>query len=132
MSLKLTSAATFAATAHVRLPTDTPDVYNEGSFVCRFNHLPHAEVNAFLDGLRELGDGETPARLQDSLAYQRDFVERALAGVEGISLDGAKPGADEALALVLGHQTLWLAALKAFLESHSGAAAKNSKPSRAR
>ena len=34
-----------------------------------------------------------------------------------------------ALELVLGNQTFWLAALKAFLETYNGAPAKNSKPS---
>lgn len=132
MSLKLTAIATFAALAHVSLPTEKPGVFNEGSFTCRFNHLPHEEVNSFLDGLRDLGDGEQPARLTESLNYQHAFVKRALVAVEGIADDSGNLEPSAALELVLGNQTFWLAALKAFLETYNGAPAKNSKPSQKR
>lgn len=129
MSLKLTRTTTFAATAEVSLPTDTPGVFNHGSFTSRFHHLPHGEVNAFLDGLRGLGDDENPARLSESLAYQHDFITRALTAVEGIADDSGTLEPAAALTVVLDNQPLWLAALKAFLESYNGAPAKNSKPS---
>lgn len=132
MSLKLTATTIFAALAHVSLPTEKPGVFNEGSFTCRFNHLPHEEVNSFLDGLRDLGDGEQPARLTESLNYQHAFVKRALVAVEGIADDTGNLEPSAALELVLGNQTFWLAALKAFLETYNGAPAKNSKPSQKR
>lgn len=132
MSLKLTTITTFAATARVSLPTERPGIFNEGSFTCRFNHTPHEEVNRFLDGMRDLGDDEQPARLTESLDYQHTFIKRTLTAVEGIADDTGTLEAEAALELVLSNQTLWLAALKAFLETYSGAPAKNSKPSRKR
>ena len=132
MSLKLTATTIFAALAHVSLPTEKPGVFNEGSVTCRFNHLPHEEVNSFLDGLRDLGDGEQPARLTESLNDPHAFVKRALVAVEGIADDSGNLEPSAALELVLGNQTFWLAALKAFLETYNGAPAKNSKPSQKR
>lgn len=130
MSLKLTRTTTFAATARVSLPTERAGTFNEGSFTCRFNFLSHDDVNRFIDGLRDLGDDEQPARLTESLDYQRTFLAGTLTGVEGIADDSGTLDAEAALELVLGNQTLWLAALKAFLETYNGAPAKNSKPSR--
>lgn len=132
MSLKITAINTFAATAHISLPTDKPGVWIEGSFTCRFNYLPNAEVNAFLDGLNELKrDGQTP-RLTESLEFQHAFIKRALYAVEGISDDSGNLEPAAALELVLGNQSLWVEALNAFITTYSGAAAKNSKPSQKR
>lgn len=132
MSLKLTATTTFAATANVSLPTDKPGVFNEGSFTCRFNHLPDAEVTAFLDGMRDLGIDDQPARVTDLLEYQHAFLKRALASVEGIADDSGNLAPEAQLSTVINAQALWVPALNAFLETYGGARAKNSKPSRKR
>ncbi|MFA5589794.1 MAG: hypothetical protein WDA70_03625 [Lysobacteraceae bacterium] len=132
MSLKYTAITTFAGTAFASLPTDKPGVYNEGSFTCHFNYLEDADVNTFLDDLQALGGDEQPGKLGKSLGYQYAFVKRILVSVEGIAGESGNLPPETQFDIVLSNQTLWLAALKAFLENRNGAPAKNSKPSQKR
>lgn len=117
MSLKFVRSDTFRAQVNVCLPGADPHKPIEGSYVATFRYLDRAAFEALVE--EQLGDAE--------------FLGRVLVAVEGIGdADGAAIDAGKQRELVIGDIALSAAAVRAFVESLSGAGAKNVKPSRGR
>ncbi|MDP1696501.1 MAG: hypothetical protein Q8L45_01730 [Xanthomonadaceae bacterium] len=115
--LKFVKTDTFRANVNVCLPGSDPQKPVEGSFVATYRHFDRAGFEALVD--EQLGDAA--------------FLGRVLVAVDGIGDDSGNAIAPEAQReLVISDIALGAAAVRAFVENLSGAAAKNAKPSRAR
>lgn len=115
--LKFVKTETFRATVAVCLPSDDPQKPTEGSFTATYRHYDRTAFEKLVD--EQLGDAE--------------FLGRVLVSVSGIGdAAGQEMPAEQQRELVIGDLALSAAAVRAFVESLSGAAAKNSKTSRGR
>lgn len=127
--LKFKQTQTFAATVDVRLPTERPDEYAEGSFTAHFEHVPKARYTEILDHLQTLATGEGGVQVSDIVAYKEETLGGVLKRVDGIEVDGRALDPADGRTLVLAELPLLNATFDAFIGNYSGAAAKNLKPS---
>lgn len=111
--LKFVKFDTFVASAIVTQPGSS----KSESFTCKFRYMDRSAFEALVD--EQLGDAE--------------FLGRVLVSVCDIGdADGNELPPDVQRDLVIGDLALSASAVRAFVESISGAGAKNAKPSRGR
>ncbi|CAD7351580.1 MULTISPECIES: hypothetical protein [Xanthomonas] len=118
--LRLTKSETVAMPVKLRLPTDNPNSFNEGTITCKVKILSK-------DRVRELSDKET---------NDGEYLDLVLVDVEGLADEnGTAIKGDAALDEVrIGGWSTFLqnAILQAYFEQYGDARVKNSKPSRGR
>ncbi|KHS06603.1 hypothetical protein GGR74_002429 [Xanthomonas arboricola] len=118
--LRLTKSETVAMPVKLRLPTDNPNSFNEGTITCKVKVLPK-------DRVRELSDKETT---------DAEYLDLVLVDVDGLGDEnGNAIKGDAALNEVrTGGWSTFLqnAIIQAYFEQYGDARVKNSKPSRGR
>lgn len=118
--LRLIKSNTVSMPCKLRLPTENPAVFNEGSINCKVKILSKDEIRA-------LGEAEPT---------DAEYIERLLVSVEGLGDEDGNPISGEAaLAEVrTGQWSTFLqsAIIQAYFEQYGDARVKNSKPSRGR
>jgi len=118
--LRLTKTNAVSRTIKLRLPTEKPNVFNEGDITAKVTLLPKDELRVLLDA--DQGDAE--------------FLRRILVSIEGLGTEEGEPiSGDSALAEVYsGKWSAYLqnAIIQDYLEQYGDARAKNSKTSRGR
>lgn len=118
--LRLTKTETVALPVKLRLPTDNPNAFNEGTITCKVKILSK-------DRMRELSEKETT---------DAEYLDLVLVDVEGLGdEDGKAINGEAALREVRdGDWSTFLQAgiLQAYFEQYGDARVKNSKTSRGR
>lgn len=118
--LKLSKTNLVALPVKLRLPTENPNTFNEGTITCKVVVLPK-------DRLAELSDASTP---------DAEYISEFLKSVEGLGDDEGKALVDDAAleAVRTGPWSTFLQAaiLAAYFEQFGDARVKNSKTSRGR
>jgi hypothetical protein len=118
MMLKLSKTNLVALPVKLRLPTETPGTFNEGSITCKVVVLPKERLN-------ELADAGTP---------DAEYIGEVLKSVEGLGDDEGQPmiGDTALTAVTSGPWSTFLQAaiLASYFEQFGDARVKNSKPSR--
>ncbi len=118
--LKLSKATTFAHQVKVRLPTDKPDVFNEGTITVNYNIKSK-------DEFVELGD----KGLSD-----QEYFDAAVNSVDGLGDSEGNPisGAEALAETKSGKWSTFLlsAIISDYFEQYGEARVKNSRPSRGR
>jgi len=118
--LKLQKVSSVAMSVKLRLPTDNPNSFNEGTIACKVKILSK----------------ETLADLGDKGLTDAEYIDTLLLSVEGLGdEDGGAITGDAALAEVkTGAWSTFLQAaiLAAYFEQFGDARVKNSKTSRGR
>ncbi|WP_313036460.1 hypothetical protein [Stenotrophomonas acidaminiphila] len=118
--LLLTKTNVVSRAIKLRLPTERPNVFNEGDITVKVTLLPKDELRALLDA--DQGDAE--------------FLRRILVSLDGLGDEAGTPiSGDAALAEVYSGQWsayLQNAIIQDYLEQYGDARAKNSKTSRGR
>ena len=126
---RIPSSETFAATVEASLATDRPGRYAEGSFTAVFKRPSTERYIELIEGLRDLA-GEGMTSLRRVIDYKVDVMREVLDRVEGIGDEQGKELAQaDQLRVVFDTLPLLNAAFDSFVESYTGSAAKNSKPS---
>ncbi|WP_295937046.1 hypothetical protein [uncultured Xanthomonas sp.] len=118
--LRLTKTDTVALPVKLRLPTDNPNAFNEGTITCKVKILAK-------DRISELTQQETS---------DVDYLRLILVGVDGLGNEDAVAISGEA-ALAEVYEGAWSTFLQAgilgaYFEQYGDARVKNSKPSRGR
>lgn len=118
--LRLTKNNTIALAVKLRLPTDNPGTFNEGTITAQVVILSK-------DALRDLADADTT---------DAQYIDQLVKSVDGLGdADGNPISGDAALTeLKSGPWSSFLqsAVLQAYFEQFGEARVKNSKPSRGR
>lgn len=118
--LRLTKTETVAMPVKLRLPTDNPNSFNEGTINCKVKILTK-------DRMRDLTENGT---------NDAEYLDLVLVDVEGLGDEnGTAIKGDAALAEVrAGSWSTFLqsAILQTYFEQYGDARVKNSKPSRGR
>jgi len=118
--LRLTKTETVALLVKLRLPTDNPNAFNEGTITCKVKILSK-------DRMRELTEQETS---------DAEYLRLILVSVEGLGDEAGAPINGEAALNEIydGAWSTFLQAgvLQAYFEQYGDARVKNSKPSRGR
>ncbi|CEM56775.1 hypothetical protein ABFU56_02920 [Xanthomonas campestris pv. campestris] len=118
--LRLTKSETVAMPVKLRLPTDNPNSFNEGTITCKVKIISK-------DRMRELSEKDTT---------DAEYLDLFLVDVDGLGDEDAKAiNGDAALTEVRTGQWstfLQAAILQAYFEQYGDARVKNSKPSRGR
>lgn len=133
--LKLTPIATFATTVKVRLPTEKPNVFNEGEFTARYRFVSPERFTEIMDGIREIGSEDEEGNRQvpttrEVTNYQLSVLDEVLDGVEGIGDgDGTAYEPSKQREMVLSNFALRVAVFDSFFSGYRAAPAKNSKRS---
>ncbi|EMT5435850.1 hypothetical protein WMR10_001399 [Stenotrophomonas maltophilia] len=118
--LKLKKTATVSRPVKLRLPTDNPDTFNEGTITVGVKILTKEQ-------LKDLADAEI---------HDTEYLRQILVSVSGLGDENGNPiEGDEALAEVYtGPWSTYLqnAILQDYWEHYGDVRVKNSKPSRGR
>lgn len=122
--LKLKKVEGISLNVAVRLPTDDPKVFNEGSFTVRLKNIKRGDLEGILERIRS-------DELDDAGLLREHIIE-----VTGLGDENGDPitGAAALEELLTGSASAYLvpAVVGEFFEHFKDARAKNSKPSRGR
>lgn len=113
MSFKIKRTNTFKAKVEASVPNDQGG-FDKGDFQAEFKRLDRTQYSA----------------LMESQPTDPDFIDTVLVGVSGLGDESGEFDNATAIAAIKGDLALSSAVIRTFVETSTGAAEKNSKPSR--